>query len=191
VVFWGLIDVLEVRYEWSFCSWAVRSKPAATCIPHSYLDPNSGSLQKPVGGRSVLPLPDANSMLKTRTHLEPNRKCIQKRGRGGLYQTAQQNAEDKTAKNYRKQTQTQKRIAGCWLVGLGDIMRGRRESVLKSVSPNLSTQLVFQFFVSLLLAYRALKASNHLLYIDNMSSETLGFRSSNICLKSPIVKDLG
>jgi len=50
VVFWGLIDVLEVRYEWSFCSWAVRSKPAATCIPHSYLDPNSGSLQKTYRG---------------------------------------------------------------------------------------------------------------------------------------------
>src|SRR5208337_4633614 len=39
--------------------------------------------------------------------------------------------------------------------------------------------------------YKALKASNHLLYIDNISKETLGLRSSKIWRKSAIVKDLG
>ena len=33
-----------------------------------------------------------------------------------------------------------------WLVGLGDNLRGRRESVLKNDSPNLSTQRVFTVF---------------------------------------------
>jgi hypothetical protein len=64
-VFVGLIEVLEVRYGWSFCFWAVRSKPAATGMPRSYLDPNRGSLQKPVGGRSLLPQKYASSMQKT------------------------------------------------------------------------------------------------------------------------------
>jgi hypothetical protein len=53
---------------------------------------------------------------------------------GGLYQTQQQNAEDSTTKNYKKPSQTQKTgNTGCWVVGLGDNLRGRRESVLKSV----------------------------------------------------------
>jgi hypothetical protein len=70
-----------VRYEWNFCSWAVRSKPTATGIPHqphSYLEPNRGSLQKPVGGRSVLPLFNANSMLKPPAYLKPNSQSLQK-----------------------------------------------------------------------------------------------------------------
>jgi hypothetical protein len=155
--FEGLIEVLEVRHEWSFCSWAVRSKPAATGMPHSYLDPNRGSMQKPI--------------------------------EGGLQKTKQQNT---ATKNYRKHTPTQKtENTGCWVVGLGDNLRGRRESVLKSKSPNLSTQPGLHSSAFSPPYYKALKASNHLLYIDNMSSETLGFRSSNICLKSPIVKDLG
>jgi hypothetical protein len=151
------------------------------------------------------------SMLKTRAYLEPIRNSLQKPIEGGLHQTKhelsviysinkgaieknhnkqQQTAEDTTTKSYRKRKQ--KRTAGCWLVGLGDNLRGRRESVLKSVSPNLSTQPVFQVScVALLLAYRALKASNHLLYNDSMSSETLGFRSSSIWRKSPIVMNLG
>jgi len=47
-VFEGLIEVLEERYEWSFRSWAVRSKPTATGMPDSYLQPNRNSLQKPI-----------------------------------------------------------------------------------------------------------------------------------------------
>jgi hypothetical protein len=50
--FEGLLKVLEVRYEWNYCFWAVRSKPVATGMSRSYLDPNRGSLQKPIGGRS-------------------------------------------------------------------------------------------------------------------------------------------
>ena len=60
--------MLEVRYEWNFPIWAVRRKPTATGIlhpPRSYLDPNSGSLQKPIGGRSLLTQKPPNSMLKT------------------------------------------------------------------------------------------------------------------------------
>ncbi len=73
--------MLEVIYEWSFCSWAVRSKPTATDIAHalhSYLDPNRNSLQKPIGGRSVLTQKHANSMLKQRTYLKPNSQSMQK-----------------------------------------------------------------------------------------------------------------
>jgi hypothetical protein len=85
--------VLEVRYEWSFCSWAVRSKPTATDIPHpphSYLNPNRGSLQKPVGGRVVLPQKHAKSMQKTpATYLKPNSQSLQKTRRG-VYPTQHQ-----------------------------------------------------------------------------------------------------
>jgi hypothetical protein len=105
----GLIEVLEVRYEWSFCSWAVRSKTATTGMQHSYLDPNRNRMQKTI--------------------------------EGGLQKTKQQNT---ATENYRKHTPTQKtENTGCWVVGLGDNLRGRRESVLKRKSPNLSTQPVF------------------------------------------------
>ena len=49
-LFEGLIEVLEVRYEWNCCSWAVPSKPAATGMSRSYLDPNRGPLQKTIEG---------------------------------------------------------------------------------------------------------------------------------------------
>jgi PAS domain S-box-containing protein len=99
-------------------------------------------------------------------------------------------AEDEKNKNYRKKHKKLK--TRCWLVGLGDNLRGRRESVLKNDSPNLSTQRVFHGFLHFpSISYKALKASNHLLYSDSISNETLGFRSSRICLKSPIVINLG
>jgi hypothetical protein len=94
--------------------------------------------------------------------------------------------------NYKNLTGTQKTgNAGCWLVGLGDNLRGRRESVLKSVFSKPFHPARFQFLRFPLHSYKALKASNHLLYSDSISNETLGFRSSSICLKSPIVIDLG
>ena len=43
--------MLEVRYEWNFPSWAVRSKPPATGMSRSYLEPNSKCMQKT--GREV------------------------------------------------------------------------------------------------------------------------------------------
>ena len=48
------------------------------------------------------------------------------------------------------------------------------------ISPNLSTQPVVSVLFFALHDYKALKASNHLLYAVNMSSETLGLRSSKI-----------
>jgi hypothetical protein len=39
-----------------------------------------------------------------------------------------------------------------WLVGFGDNLRGRRESVLKNDSPNLSTRRVFTVFLFSLLS---------------------------------------
>ena len=48
--FFGLMCVLGVRYELSLQFWAVRSKPAATGMVHSYLEPNRNSMQKPIGG---------------------------------------------------------------------------------------------------------------------------------------------
>jgi hypothetical protein len=95
-----------------------------------YLDPNRNSLQKPIGGRSVLTQKHANSMLKTRAYLEPNSQCMQKTIEG-VYT--------------RNLTRPQKPKTRCWPVGLGDNLRGRRESVLKNNSPNLSTQRVFSF----------------------------------------------
>jgi len=79
-----------------------------------------------------------------------------------------------------------------WVVlwGLEILFEGRRESVLKiNGSPNHSTlpsQTGF-FFAS----YSALNASNHRLYCESMSSETLGLRSSKICRKSAIVNARG
>jgi len=35
-------------------------------------------MQKPIGGRSVLAQKPPNSMLKTRTYLDPNRNSLQK-----------------------------------------------------------------------------------------------------------------
>ena len=79
-----------------------------------------------------------------------------------------------------------------WFVGFGDLFEGRRERELKiNCSPNLSTQPIFLVFVFALQDYSALKASNHLLYCDSMSSETLGLRSSKICWKSAIVNARG
>ena len=99
------------------------------------------------------------------------------------------------SKTHRKQLRTtenrRKKESGLLFVGFGDNLRGRRESVLKSDSPNLSTQPVFTVLRFPLHSYKALKASNHLLYSDSISNETLGFRSSSICLKSPIVIDRG
>ena len=121
-------------------------------------------------------------MLKTRTYLGPNSYSLQK-PIGGLQQTKQQTAENRRRRK--------KETTGCWLVGLGDYLRGRRESVLKSdfSKPFHPTRLPsFVFFPPF---YKALKASNHLLYSDNISNETLGFRASNMCLKSLIVMDLG
>jgi hypothetical protein len=173
--------VLEVRYEWNFCSWAVLSKPAATGIPHSpqsYLEPNRNSLQKPVG-----------SLHQTK-HKFTAICSIYKGAIDKNHNKQQQTAKDTTTKSYRKRKQ--KITAGCWLVGLGDNLRGRRESVLKSVFSKPFHPTRFSVSVlSLLLAYRALKASNHLLYNDSMSNETLGFRASRICRKSPIVINLG
>jgi hypothetical protein len=58
----------------------------------SYLEPNRGSLQKYRGGGSVFAIFTVNSMLKTRTYLEPNRILIvnvcRKRGVGAT-RTAQ------------------------------------------------------------------------------------------------------
>ena len=59
--------MLEVRYEWSFPSWAVRIKPTAKGIPHSsrsYLDPNSSSLQKPIEGLPIFAFFSVNRMWK-------------------------------------------------------------------------------------------------------------------------------
>jgi hypothetical protein len=67
--------VLGVRYELSLQIWAVRSKPAATGNSHSYLTPNSNSLQKtyrgvrlkiPKRGRSVLAENRRINMLKNK-----------------------------------------------------------------------------------------------------------------------------
>jgi hypothetical protein len=111
---------------------------------------------------------------------------MQKTIEGVYNQKKQQNTQEKTAKN-RNRHGRKKQKTGCWVVGLGDNLRGRRESVLKSDSPNLSTQPVFTVLAFPLHSYKALKASNHLLYSDSISNETLGFRSSSICLKSLIV----
>jgi hypothetical protein len=55
--------VLEVRYEWSLSSWAIRSKPVATGITQSYVEPIRNSLQKTIGGLSLLPQEHAKTML--------------------------------------------------------------------------------------------------------------------------------
>jgi hypothetical protein len=56
-------------------------------------------------------------------------------------------------------TDTKKQKALYWFVGFGDNLRGRRESVLKSDSPNLSTQTIFSFsrFPSFLQGFESLK----------------------------------
>ena len=77
-------------------------------------------------------------------------------------------------------------------MGFGDSLRGRRESVQKyNFSKPFHPTHCFWFLFFALHDYKALKASNHLLYIDNMSKETLGLRSSKIWRKSAIVNALG
>jgi hypothetical protein len=72
----------------------------AHCIGKpSYLEPNSGSLQKPIEGVYAK---NSNKPQKTR-----------------------QPKTTKTVNGHKKET----RVA--WVVGLGDNLRGRRESVLK------------------------------------------------------------
>jgi hypothetical protein len=108
--FEGLIEVLEVRYEWSFCSWAVRSKPVATGMSHSYLDPNRGSLQKPIGGRSVLPLFHAISMLKTTDANAPAETHAVSIYKGAIEKN--RNRQQKTKQ--LKSTKNSKRVVGLW-----------------------------------------------------------------------------
>jgi hypothetical protein len=88
-------------------------------------------------------------------------------------------------------TDAKNRKPGCWLVGLGDNLRGRRESVQKIILQTFPPNPLFTVFLVSPPFYNALKASNHLLYSDSISNETLGFRASSICLKSLIVIDLG
>lgn len=78
-----------------------------------------------------------------------------------------------------------------WVVGFGDSLRGEKGERKKLMfsKPFHPTHLWFLFFCPP--SYKALKASNHLLYIDNMSNETLGLRSSSIWRKSAIVNALG
>jgi hypothetical protein len=125
---------------------------------------------------------------KTRNNIKKNSAPppIYTLNKGAIKKSQQTDNRKKTAKNCTNLTKTKKLKTG-WFVGLGDNLRGRRESVLKNDSPNLSTQPVFTVPAFSPPRYKALKASNHLLYNDNISNETLGFRSSNICLKSLIV----
>jgi hypothetical protein len=135
-----------------------------------------------------LPQKPPNSMLKNEHIWSLIEIACRKRG-GDLHKTQQQTAEDKTDKtcNRRKKTGN----TGCWVVGLGDNLRGRRESVLKSVFSKPFHPTRFSVFAFSPPCYKALKASNHLLYSDSISSETLGFRASSIFLKSLIVMDRG
>ena len=125
-----------------------------------------------------MPQKHANSMQKTAGNRNPLQFSIYK---GGYRKKSQQTAEKQKTGN-----------PGCSFVGLGVNLRGEKGERAKKDSPNLSTQpgLTVSCLFRLL-DYRALKASNHLLYSDSISNETLGFRASNIFLKSPIVIHLG
>src|SRR4030043_243754 len=89
----------------------------------------------------------------------------------------------------KKQENKTQHIIGLW--GLEIFIEGGEGRACKKEifsKPFHPTFYSFQFSPPF---YRALKASNQRLYSDSMSSETLGFRSSSICLKSLIVKNRG
>jgi hypothetical protein len=66
---------MEVKHELSQQTWSVRSKPAATGMTQSYVDPNNQCIQKPIEGERSQP-----------TYLEPirNSRHYPKRGRSIL-----------------------------------------------------------------------------------------------------------
>ena len=89
---------MGVRYGLSLRFWAVRSKPAATGMVHSYLEPNSQSLHKPIGGRS----PERGVF-----YLQPIY-------RGGVGRREQQVCANQKLKQVY------------WVVGFGDSLRGEK-----------------------------------------------------------------
>jgi hypothetical protein len=153
-----------VKHELSQQFWAVRSKPAATGMTHSYLEPNSQSLQEPIEGGRPQPtylVPISNSMQypKRGRSLLPFSVLISmlkfsalSKGRGGHREQAQwlQHSRNPPFKRNQKtpkhhsQTSKQKKLIGLW--GLEICLRGRRESVKNYCSPNLSTQPMLSGF---------------------------------------------